>query len=139
MPTIFVVGSDNAQGVPLLQTVRDAGYHTLPMSDADMALAVLHAIRADLLLVDLTRLEAGGRRLIDEVRRNEQLRFMPILAVGAQQGDAEEFRALKRRVGIGDVIAAGAYTHDGLVNEIRKYIAKPAAEYYDEHAVEWTN
>ena len=124
MPTIFVVNSGAMRGTPLLQTVRDAGFHTLPMANADVALAVLNAIRADLLLVDLSDAQAGGARLIEEVRRKEDLRRMPILAVGARvQGD--EYRRLERRVGIGHVLPEGEYSPDELVNEIRKYIARP--------------
>src|SRR5215213_2551031 len=84
MPTVFVVDSGIMRGNSLLHTVREAGFHTLPMSNADMALAVLNAIRADLLLIDLSNTETGGMRLIEEVRRNEHLRRMPILAIGAQ-------------------------------------------------------
>lgn len=84
MPTVFVVDGGAARGVSLLQAVRDAGIHMLPMADAEMALAVLNAIRADLLLIDLSSADTGGMRLIDAVRRNDQLRRMPILAVGAR-------------------------------------------------------
>ena len=137
MPTVFVVDSGAMRGTELLQTVRDAGYHTLPMSSADMALAVLNAIRADLLLIDLSNAAAGGSRLIEEVRRNELLKGMPILAVGARP-DGEDFRRLKRRVGVGAVIAEGEYSHDDLVNEIRKYLAKPD-ESFASLPLEWTN
>ncbi|HEV2294918.1 MAG TPA: hypothetical protein VGR35_13780 [Tepidisphaeraceae bacterium] len=108
------------------------------MSDADMALAVLNAIRADLLLIDLSSAETGGSRLIEAVRRNDQLRGMPILAVGARP-DAEEFRRLKRRVGIGNVIAEGAISHDDLVNEIRKYLTKTLDTPLNSQPLEWTN
>jgi DNA-binding response OmpR family regulator len=137
MPTVFVVDSGAMRGNELLQTVREAGFHTLPMSNADMALAVLNAIRADLLLVDLSSAETGGARLIEEVRRNELLKGMPILAVGARP-DAEDFRRLKRRVGVGAVIAEGEYSHDDLVNEIRKYLARPD-ESFTSLPLEWTN
>ena len=138
MPTVFVVDSGIMRGNSLLQTVREAGFHTLPMSSADMALAVLNAIRADLLLIDLSNTETGGMRLIEEVRRNEHLRRMPILAIGAQ-AEGEEFRRLKRRIGIGDVLAEADSSHDELIQEIRKYLAKPSDALSDEAAFEWMN
>ena len=137
MPTVFVVDSGAMRGTKLLQTARDAGYHTLPMSDADMALGVLNAIRADLLLIDLSSPETGGPRLIEEVRRNDQLKGMPILAVGAR-ADGDDFRRLKRRVGIGAVIAEGEYSHDELVTEIRRYLVRPDAAFVAQ-PLEWTN
>ena len=137
MPTVFVVDGGAMRGTELLRTVREAGYHTLPMSNADMALAVLNAIRADLLLIDLSRAETGGTRLIEEVRRDERLKQMPILAVGAR-ADGDEFRRLKRRVGVGQVIAAGDYSQDELVHEIRKYLTKPGDPFLDV-PLEWTN
>jgi DNA-binding response OmpR family regulator len=137
MPTIFVVDSGAMRGNPLLQTVREAGYHTLPMSNADMGLAVLKAIRADLLLVDLSHAETGGARLIEEVRRNDCLKQMPIMAVGAR-ASGEEFRRLQRRVGIGEVLAEGEYSNEGLIEEIRKYLARPGNAYRD-LSLEWTN
>jgi CheY-like chemotaxis protein len=137
MPTVFVVDSGAMRGTELLQTVRDAGYHTLPMNNAEMALAVLNAIRADLLLIDLSSPETGGSRLIDEVRRNDQLKGMPILAVGAR-ADGDDFRRLKRRVGIGAVIAEGDLSHDELVTEIRKYLVRPDSAFVDQ-PLEWTN
>ena len=138
MPTVFVVDSGAMRGSSLLQTVREAGYHTLPMANADMALAVLNAIRADLLLVDLSQAETGGSRLIEEVRRNDQLRRMPILAIGGD-ATAADFRRLKHRVGIGEVLADGEYTRAELVQEIQKYLAKPGDTYGDQTALEWTN
>ena len=137
MPTVFVVDSGAVRGNELLRTVRDAGYHTLPMSNAEMALAVLNAIRADLLLIDLSSPDTGGSRLIEEVRRNDQLKGMPILAVGAR-ADGDDFRRLKRRVGIGAVIAEGEYSHDELVTEIRKYLVRPDSAFMDQ-PLEWTN
>lgn len=124
MPAIFVMDNRAMRGKPLLQTACEAGFHALSMTDADMALAVLKAIRADLLLIDLSDPQTGGSRLIAEVRRKDDLRLMPILAVGAR-ADGEEFCRLKRHVGIGHVLADGAYSQDDLVNEIRKYIATP--------------
>lgn len=138
MPTIFVVDSGVMRGTALLRTARHAGYHTLPMADADMALAGLHAIRADLLLVNLSDAKTGGSRLIEEVRRNADLQRMPILAVGAQPA-SEEFRRLERRVGIGHVLAEGEYSPDELVDEIHKFLAKPPDRSADDAALEWTN
>jgi CheY-like chemotaxis protein len=138
MPTVFVVDSGAMRGTPLIQSVREVGYHTLPMANADMALAVLNAIRADLLLVDLRDAQTGGPRLIEEIRRNERLRRMPILAVGGR-ADGEEIRRLRRRVGIGDVLTEGEFTHEELVREIRKYVACPATPLIDAPALEWTN
>ena len=138
MPTVFVVDGGAMRGTPLLRAVREAGYHTLPMADADMALGVLHAIRADLLMIDLGDPRVGGPRLIEEVRRIENLRRMPILAVGAQP-DSDDFRRLKRRVGIGQVLAEGEYTHDELVDEIHKFLARPTDPLAGSASLEWTN
>ena len=137
MPTVFVVDGGAMRGTPLLRTVREAGYHTLPMANADMALAVLRAIRADLLLIDLRDAKVGGPRLIEEVRRNEELRQMPILAVGAQPG-SEELRRLKRRVGIGHVLADGEYSPDELLVQMQKYLSRPA-DLAGGATMEWTN
>lgn len=138
MPTVFVVDGGAVRGVSLLQAVRDAGIHMLPMADAEMALAVLNAIRADLLLIDLSSADTGGIRLIDAVRRNDQLRRMPILAVGARLS-GDELRRIQRCIGLGDVIAEGAFSRDELVNQIRRYLARPFDAAMDSRAVQLTN
>lgn len=138
MPTVFVVDRGAMRGSSsLLEVAREAGFHTLPMADADMALAVLNAIRADLLLVDLRNAEADGSRLIDEVRRKDDLRRMPILAVGARAG-RDDVPRLARRVGNGHVLVEGEYSHEELVHEIRKHLMKPAEPFADV-SLEWTN
>jgi CheY-like chemotaxis protein len=138
MPTVFVVDSESMGGAGLLERVQDAGFHTLPMSNADMALAVLKAIRADLLLVDVSHAETGGPRLIDEVRRNRLLRETPILAVGAQP-DGEDFRRLERTLGIGHVLVGDEYSRAELLREIRKYLAAPVDTYFDNAIFHYNN
>jgi CheY-like chemotaxis protein len=139
MPTVFVVESNaGPRRRSLLQSVQEAGFHTLPMTDCEMALAVLHAIRADLLVVDVTDESAGGSRLIAQIRQNEMLRQMPILAVGAC-GTDDTFRQLSRSVGVGGVLADGAYSEQELIHEVRKYLAKAVSPLPSGTSYQWTN
>jgi DNA-binding response OmpR family regulator len=139
MPTVFVIESGKVGRTPtLLEAVQEAGFHALPMSDGQMALAVLHAIRADLLVVDVADTRAGGPELIEQVRRNEMLRQMPILAVGVPPDDQEGFRRLTRSVGTGGVLAAGAYSEEELIDQVRKYLNRAASPLSAETAFGWT-
>ena len=139
MPTVFVVENHaGSRRRSLLQSVQEAGFHTLPMSDGEMALAVLLAIRADLLVVDVGDDRAGGSRLIEEVRRNAMLQKMPILAVGARASD-DAFRRLSGSVGVGGVLAEGEYSEQELIHEVRKYLAKSASALPSDTSYQWTN
>src|SRR5688500_20309754 len=118
MPTVFIVDSDLARADLMTQLLRDAGFHTLSMTDASMTLAVLHAIRADLFMVDLSRPQTHGAELIERLRRDEQWADVPIIATGVRKGESA---LLRGRGGLGDVLSDRDATSDAVRDEVRRF------------------
>jgi DNA-binding response OmpR family regulator len=101
--------------------LRDAGFHTLSMTDAEMTLAVLRAIRADLFMVDLSRPQTQGQDLIEKLRLDPLWAHVPIIATGAR---AEvDWRSLRRRIGIGEVLTDRDAAATNLIGEVRRFTA----------------
>ena len=119
MPTVFVVNSNAKTTNALTQMLRQAGFHTLSMTDAEMTMAVLRAIRADLIMVDLSRPQTHGAELIDKLRRDRMWTSLPIVAIGARV--EADCRLLRRRVGVGEVLTEDDSSPNVLLTQVRKY------------------
>src|SRR5688500_12481745 len=120
MPTVFIVDSDLARADLMTQLLRDAGFHTLSMTDASMTMAVLNAIRADLFMVDLSRPQTQGAELIERLRRDEQWADVPSIATGAR---AAETIVLRGKLGIGEVFTDREASPGAVLDGVRRFTA----------------
>jgi CheY-like chemotaxis protein len=118
MPTVFIVNSDLGRADAMTQLLRDAGFHTLTMTDSAMTLAVLNAIRADLFIVDLSRPQTRGAELIDRLRGDEQWARVPVIATGVR---VSETVVLSGRVGVGKVLSEEDASPTVVLTEVRRY------------------
>ena len=121
MPTVFIVNSDMGHAELTTQLLRDAGFHTLAMTDASMTMAVLNAIRADLFMVDLSRPQTHGAELIERLRRDEQWADVPIIATGARAG---ETIVLRGKLGIGEIFTDREALPGAVLDEVRRFTAE---------------
>lgn len=89
--TILVV-EDNALNRRLFRDILHAsGYRTLESSDGTDVLRLAEKHRPDLILMDIRLPQISGLDITKELKRNENLRDIPVLAVTASaiKGDRE--------------------------------------------------
>ena len=92
--TILIV-EDNALNLRLFNDLLQAkGYNTLNARSGPEALAMLRAQRPDLVLMDIQLPGMSGIEITQEIRKDEALKTLPVIAVTAfaMKGDEETIR-----------------------------------------------
>jgi diguanylate cyclase (GGDEF)-like protein len=75
--------------------LQDAGYHQLvAVNDPTQALAVARACRPALVLLDLMMPVVSGFDILQALRQDEQLRYVPVIVLTAASDPATKLRAL---------------------------------------------
>ena len=95
MAKILVV-EDNALNIKLFCDLLTAhGHQTEPVTDSRDALAAARAFKPDLVITDIQLPHVTGIELMQQLRADEELKDVPIMAVTAYAavGDDERFRA----------------------------------------------
>ena len=95
MAKILVV-EDNALNIKLFCDLLAAhGHEPEPVLDSRLALAAARAFKPDLVITDIQLPHVTGLELMELIRKDEELRDVPIMAVTAYAGvgDDERIRA----------------------------------------------
>ncbi len=95
MAKILVV-EDNALNIKLFCDLLTAhGHQTEPVTDSREALEAARAFKPDLVITDIQLPHITGIELMQQLRADEELKDVPIMAVTAYAaaGDDERFRA----------------------------------------------
>ncbi len=92
--TIMIV-EDNELNMKLFNDLlRANGYGTLPMRNGYEALDALKEHRPDLIIMDIQMPHVSGLELIEQLKTDEELKGIPVMAVTAYaaKGDEERIR-----------------------------------------------
>lgn len=80
-PKILIV-DDNLELLEELQEMlSQSGYQTETVSDSERALTVAHAVKPELILLDLKMSPKSGFQVADEMRHSFQMKDVPIIAM----------------------------------------------------------
>lgn len=93
--TVLIV-EDNELNMKLFHDLLEAnGYRTLQTRNGKDALGLARQHRPDLILMDIQLPEISGLQVTEEIKRDEDLRAIPVIAVTAfaMKGDEERIRA----------------------------------------------
>lgn len=93
--TVLIV-EDNELNMKLFHDLLEAnGYRTLQTRNGKDALGLARQHRPDLILMDIQLPEISGLQVTEEIKRDEELRMIPVIAVTAfaMKGDEERIRA----------------------------------------------
>ena len=89
----ILVVEDNALNLKLFcDLLRAHGYDTHPVSDGREAVARAREVEPDLIVMDIQMPHVTGYELILELKADEDLRAIPIMAVTAYAGRGDEDR-----------------------------------------------
>jgi hypothetical protein len=124
MKTIMLVGHPPRGQVA--DGLSRAGFFTMPASDAEIALAILNAVRADGFVIDVgntaAAAAASGERLIEQLDGSERWRDVPIVVTGA---DPAQCARLSNRGRIVKVIPACERGSEAVVDAVRRAMHPP--------------
>ncbi len=93
--TVLIV-EDNELNMKLFHDLLEAnGYRTLQTRNGKDALGLARQHRPDLILMDIQLPEISGLQVTEDIKRDEELRSIPVIAVTAfaMKGDEERIRA----------------------------------------------
>ena len=94
-PKTILIVEDNALSMKLFHDLLEAhGYVTLQTKDGMEALKLAREHRPDLILMDIQLPEVSGLEVARQIKADDELRSIPIIAVTAfaMRGDEETFR-----------------------------------------------
>ncbi len=95
MPKAILIVEDNELNMKLFQDLLVAnGYRTLQTKDGYEALEIVREQRPDLVLVDIQLPEISGLAITKQIKEDEALKSIPVIAVTAfaMKGDEEKIR-----------------------------------------------
>ena len=120
--TVMII-EDNELNMKLFCDLLEvSGYGTLPFDNGKNAVALVRQHRPDLVLVDIQLPEVSGLDIIQWLKREEDLRDIPVIAVTAfaMKGDEERIRQtgcdsyISKPIVVGDFIrTVQSYLGDG--------------------------
>ncbi len=117
---VLIVEDDaNARGL-LRRMLQREGWTVAEAVNGHEALEKLHALRPQLVLLDLMMPKVNGFEVMDAMRRTEALKDIPVIVVTAMDITAEESERLKGCVQ--EIFNKGRYDRKDLVNVVRASI-----------------
>jgi CheY-like chemotaxis protein len=118
---VLVVEDDADLREMMRRTLEKGGWAVIEAGDGRMALEHLIEQRPALILLDLMMPEMDGFQFLEEVRKHEEWRSIPIVVVTAKDLTEEDRRRLSASVA--RVLQKGLYTRDEMMREIRDLVA----------------
>lgn len=112
---ILVVDDDRDVLIGLNARLRSAGYATVFASDALAAVRMARTEEPDLILLDIGLPAGGGFTVLDRLRQNAQLSFIPVFVISARDPEEIEKRALDAGARL---VFSKPFDHEALLRQI---------------------
>ncbi len=117
---ILVVDDDQMSRAGLSSALQQAGWQVAEADNGQIALTRLNETRPNAILLDLMMPEMDGFEFLDEVRRREEWRNIPVIVITARDVTAEDRARLNGRVE-GVIQKAG---RDDMLRQVSAELAK---------------
>jgi GAF domain-containing protein/CheY-like chemotaxis protein len=122
---ILVVDDEPEQRALLRRILEREGYAVVEAENGVAALARLRERAVSLVLLDLMMPEMDGFELVEELRRQEVWRGLPIVVITARDLSPEDRARLSGSVQ--RVLAKGGHGSEALLSEVRELLARSTA------------
>ncbi len=122
---VLIVEDDEGTRQVLRRSLTKAGWAVVEAPDGRVALERLTQQLPALILLDLMMPELDGFEFLNELRRNEAWRDIPVVILTSKDLTPEERRRLSGSVE--RVLQKGMYSREGLLREVRKLVASHTA------------
>ncbi len=117
---VLVVEDDTATRQMFRRMLEKEGWAVTEAENGRTALECLDGIRPALILLDLMMPEMDGFQFVNEIRKHETWRSVPVAVITAKDISQEDRLRLNGRVQ--KVLQKGAYTKEALLNEVRDLV-----------------
>ena len=118
---VLVVEDDADLREMMRRTLENGGWAVIEAANGRVALERLIEQRPELILLDLMMTEMDGFQFLEEVRKHEEWRSIPIVVVTAKDLTEEDHRRLSASVA--RVLQKGLYSREEMMREVRDLVA----------------
>lgn len=122
---VLIVEDDQPTREMITKLLEKEGWPVVSAENGKIALEKLNEIKPKLILLDLMMPEMDGFEFVDEFRKNDRWREIPIVVVTAKDLTNEDHEKLNGQVE--RVIQKGSYSRELLLQEVRELIKKRVA------------
>ena len=129
---VLVVDDDDIMRRGMRRGLEADGWAVIEAENGQDALARLAELRPDVIVLDLIMPVLDGFEFLDEIRRRDEWRDIPVLVVTAKDLTAEERSRLNGDVE--RVLEKGAYELDELLREIGRVLPRSIERDHSKHA-----
>ena len=117
---VLVVEDDPVMREMLQRRLEREGWKVIEAENGRVALGRMAQSRPDLILLDLMMPEMDGFQFLDEIRKREDWRSIPVIVVTAKELSAEDRQRLNGSVE--KILQKGAYSREELIREVRDLV-----------------
>ena len=119
---ILIIEDEQILGDMLLNKLLAEGYTAFRELNAEDGLRKMREARPDLVLLDIVMPEKDGYEVLEEVRKDEALKNIPIIIISNSGQPLELKRVLE--LGAKDYIVKANFSPNEVLDKVRKYINK---------------
>lgn len=119
---IVLVEDDRFLRTVFQKRLEDGGYVVHPAVDGEEAIRVLQAVKPDLVLLDLILPKKNGFEVLQEIRKNDILKTIPVVVLSNLSSGSDVEQAQK--IGIEGYLTKSNVSLVNLLDEVRKYLYK---------------
>ena len=117
---VLVVEDDPVMREMLQRRLEKEGWTVIEAENGRVALKRMAERQPDLILLDLMMPEMDGFQFLDEIRKREDWRSIPIIVVTAKELTAQDRQQLNGSVE--KILQKGAYSREELIREVRDLV-----------------
>jgi CheY-like chemotaxis protein len=117
---VLIVEDDAALREMLRRRLEKEGWKTVEAGNGREALERMVENQPELILLDLMMPEMDGFQFLEEVRKHEAWRAIPVIVVTAKELSAEDRQRLNGAVE--RILQKGAYSREELLHEVRDLV-----------------
>jgi CheY-like chemotaxis protein len=122
---VLVVDDDPDVRERIREMISREGFQVVEARDGREALARLETEPPDVILLDLLMPEMDGFAFLDELRKRDQLKELPVVVLTAKDLTEEDHARLNG--GVARVLQKGASRRDEILNELASILARRAS------------
>jgi CheY-like chemotaxis protein len=125
-PRVLVAEDDVAARQLLKRILEREAWDVVEARNGLEALSRLREMAPEVILLDLMMPEMDGFTFVEEMRKHEEWRAIPVVVVTAKQLNAEDLARLQGSVE--NILQKGVYTREELLQEVRALVDARAHE-----------
>jgi CheY-like chemotaxis protein len=117
---VLIVEDDGGMRVMLRRRLEKEGWTVIEAENGRAGLEQMEQNQPELILLDLMMPEMDGFQFLEEVRKHEAWRSIPVIVITAKTLTAEDRQRLNGSVE--KILQKGAYSREELIREVRDLV-----------------